>query len=273
MGGRPAVTGGPGRRPCWRRASTRSCCCARCSTPQSTSRSGGTRTSPRRRRPRARCAGSDTSGPWAPRGSRTGSSCCGVPTRKPRVRFLDLRAEPSSPTAQRLGGWLDRTRDASRRNPVAQQRLLVAPDVRLVEESAAGDGGLGGAEPALVSARALPETLRVDAVTAALLAGCDGGCPRPRWPSCSPPPRRWIPPRCSASPPSCSRPATSSRLPERAVDQTGLIPQASSTDVPGSRRISPSPVASALGGQVIGSTASPRRRRSGASVSPVKTCR
>ena len=53
---------------------------------------------------------------------------------------------------------------------------------------------------------------------------------------------------------------------------SGVIPQLPVVDSPGASRSTDSPVANAFGGQVIGSTASPSRRRSG-STSPVNSCR
>jgi hypothetical protein len=54
---------------------------------------------------------------------------------------------------------------------------LVVPDARLVEESATGPDGWEVASRRVVSALALPETVGVDPITAALLAGCDGRLP------------------------------------------------------------------------------------------------
>ncbi len=94
-----------------------------------------------------------------------------------RVRFFDLRAEAASPTGARIGGWLERTRDHRDPQTLADQRLLVVPDARLVEESATGPDGWEVHSRRVVSARALPETVGVDPITAALLAGCDGRLP------------------------------------------------------------------------------------------------
>jgi hypothetical protein len=54
-----------------------------------------------------------------------------------------------------------------------------------------------------------------------------------------------------------------------AVAQTSRTPQDEVKDEPGSSRMSPSPVARAFGGQVIGSPPSPRRRFGSSSVSAV----
>ena len=94
-----------------------------------------------------------------------------------RVRFFDVRAETASPTATRIGGWLDRTRDHRDPETLANARLLVVPDARLVEESERAPGGWEARSRRVVSARALPETVGVDPITAALLAGCDGQLP------------------------------------------------------------------------------------------------
>src|SRR5439155_1314089 len=60
---------------------------------------------------------------------------------------------------------------------------------------------------------------------------------------------------------------TQSRL--RTVQEPGRAPHRVVTEAPSSRRITPSADWRAFGGHDIGSVPSPRRRRSGASVSPV----
>jgi methylase of polypeptide subunit release factors len=94
-----------------------------------------------------------------------------------RVRFFDLRGEATSPTALRIGGWLDRTRDHRDLKTLADQRLLVVTDAQLIEESSREPEGWQLKTRRVVSAQALPETVGVDPITAALLAGCDGRLP------------------------------------------------------------------------------------------------
>ena len=94
-----------------------------------------------------------------------------------RVRFFDVRGETASPTAMRISGWLDRTRDHRDPETLANARLLVVPDARLVEESERVPESWEVSSRRVVSASALPETVGVDPITAALLAGCDGRLP------------------------------------------------------------------------------------------------
>ncbi len=91
-----------------------------------------------------------------------------------RVRLLDLRAEASSPGAGRIGGWLDRTRHHRDPETLGGEHLRVTPDARLVEESERAPDGWEVTTRRAVSALALPETVGIDPITAALMAGCDG---------------------------------------------------------------------------------------------------
>lgn len=93
---------------------------------------------------------------------------------EPRVRLLDLRAEASSPNAARIGGWLERTADP---RPLGPARLLVSPDARLLVESERGPDGWEVTARRVASRSAVPETVGIDPITAALLAGCDGSLP------------------------------------------------------------------------------------------------
>ena len=90
---------------------------------------------------------------------------------QPRVRLLDLCAEGSSPTGHRIGGWLDRVGDD---RYLRSARLTVPADARLVEESGRAPDGWEVASRRVVSAAALPETVGIDPITSALMAGCDG---------------------------------------------------------------------------------------------------
>ncbi len=187
---------------------------------------------------------------------------------QPRVRLLDLRAEASIPSGFRIGGWLDRVGDGSD-----------LPAARLIGESRRkADRGvrarrrrLGRDEPP----RRLPHRTsgdgrhRPDHVSACgrLRRSAHAGDHRRTA-------RRRVRHRTGAGP-SRRRPPRRDRPPHHRtlITQAGSMPHSSSTEVAGSRRMRPSPVARALGGQVMGSTASPRRRAPGESVSPVKTCR
>lgn len=90
---------------------------------------------------------------------------------EPRVRLLDVRSENSSPDGTRIGGWLDRVADDRALGPA---HLVVAADARLVEESERGADGWEVLRRRVSAAGALPETVGIDAVTSALMAGCDG---------------------------------------------------------------------------------------------------
>jgi SAM-dependent methyltransferase len=90
---------------------------------------------------------------------------------QPRIRLLDLRAEASSPTGRRIGGWLDR---AGHDGDLGREHLRVAPDARLVEESERVPDGWEVTSRRVGSATALPETVGIDPITSALMAGCDG---------------------------------------------------------------------------------------------------
>jgi hypothetical protein len=95
---------------------------------------------------------------------------------EPRVRFIDVRGESSSPSGERLGSWLDRgelLRDAD----LGGLRLRPAAGVRLVEESVPGEGAWDPVQSQLISTSALPQTIGIDPVTRALLLGCDGSLP------------------------------------------------------------------------------------------------
>ena len=85
-----------------------------------------------------------------------------------------MRAEAASPSGGRIAGWLDRTRDHRDPETLASARLLVAPASRLFEESERGPDGWDVASRRIAAAEALPETVGVDAITSALIAGCDG---------------------------------------------------------------------------------------------------
>ena len=91
-----------------------------------------------------------------------------------RVRFFDLRAEAASPTGRRIAGWLDRAHDHRDPEALAGARLLVAPQARLFEESERAPDGWEVTSRRVVAADALPETVGIDAITSALMAGCDG---------------------------------------------------------------------------------------------------
>lgn len=93
---------------------------------------------------------------------------------QPRIRLLDLRAEASSPSGFRIGGWLDRVGDD---RDLLGSRLTVNPGARLVEESERDDAGWGLSARRVVCPTALPETVGIDPITSALLAGCDGRLP------------------------------------------------------------------------------------------------
>jgi SAM-dependent methyltransferase len=93
---------------------------------------------------------------------------------QPRVRLLDLRAEGCSPTGRRIGGWLDRVSDD---RDLGGARLLVTPDARLVEESQRDADGWEVTSRRVVSVTAMPQTVGIDPITAALMAGCDGQLP------------------------------------------------------------------------------------------------
>jgi hypothetical protein len=92
------------------------------------------------------------------------------------VRFIDVRGESSSPTGERLGGWLDRGELLGAAD-LSGLRLRAAGGVRLVEESVPGDGTWDAVQSQLISASALPQTIGIDPVTRALLLGCDGSLP------------------------------------------------------------------------------------------------
>jgi methylase of polypeptide subunit release factors len=93
---------------------------------------------------------------------------------EPRIRLLDLRAEGGSPNGARIGGWLGRVSDV---RDLSRARLAVTADARLDEESGRGPDGWEVSSRRVVSAAALPETVGIDPITSALLAGCDGRLP------------------------------------------------------------------------------------------------
>ena len=95
---------------------------------------------------------------------------------EPRVRFIDVRGESSSPSGERLGAWLDRG-EQLRAKTFGDLRLRVAPGVRLVEESVPGDGQWDAVQGQLIATAALPQTIGIDQVTRSLLLGCDGSLP------------------------------------------------------------------------------------------------
>jgi hypothetical protein len=90
------------------------------------------------------------------------------------VRLLDLRAEGFSPSGSRIGGWLDRVGND---RDLGRERLTVAADARLVEESERAPDGWEVTSRRVVSASGLPETVGIDPITSALMAGCDGRLP------------------------------------------------------------------------------------------------
>lgn len=95
-----------------------------------------------------------------------------------RVRLLDLTAESGPPSGARLEGWLSRSAFlASHATDLVGLRLRVADGIRLVEESIPGEEGWQPVERRAVLPEALPQTVGVDPVTTALLAGCDGQLP------------------------------------------------------------------------------------------------
>jgi SAM-dependent methyltransferase len=93
---------------------------------------------------------------------------------QPRIRLLDLRAEGASPSGARIGGWLDRvSNDAD----LGHARLTVAAGARLIEESERDADGWEVMSRRVVCTTALPETVGIDPITSALLAGSDGQLP------------------------------------------------------------------------------------------------
>ena len=97
---------------------------------------------------------------------------------EPRVGLLDLTAESGTPAGSRLDGWLGRS-DLLRSvgSGFGELRLQVADGLRLVEESVPTEDGWLPVERRAVYSEALPQTVGVDPVTTALLAGCDGQLP------------------------------------------------------------------------------------------------
>lgn len=93
---------------------------------------------------------------------------------QPRIRLLDLRAEGSSPSGHRIGGWLDRAGDS---RDLGRARLTVAPGARLLEESEPAPEGWEVTSRRVACPAALPETVGIDQITSALIAGCDGQLP------------------------------------------------------------------------------------------------
>ena len=97
---------------------------------------------------------------------------------EPRIRVLDLTSESGTPAGSRLEGWLGRSELLrSVGSGFAELRLRVADGLRLVEESVPSDQGWLPVERRAVCSEALPQTVGVDPVTTALLAGCDGQLP------------------------------------------------------------------------------------------------
>ena len=94
----------------------------------------------------------------------------------PRVRFVDVRGEGSSPSGARLEAWLDRG-EQLREAEFGSLRLRPASGLRLVEESVPGEGQWDAVQSQLIGAAALPQTIGIDPVTRALLLGCDGALP------------------------------------------------------------------------------------------------
>ncbi len=96
----------------------------------------------------------------------------------PRVRLLDLTSEAGPPSGARLEGWLARSAFlASHPAGIGDLRLRVADGIRLVEESVPTEEGWVAVERRVGLPDALPQTVGVDPVTTALLAGCDGQLP------------------------------------------------------------------------------------------------
>ena len=93
---------------------------------------------------------------------------------QPHVRLLDVRAEGVSPSGARIGGWLDRIGDY---RDLGVARLTVAAGARLVEESERAADGWEVTRRRVVCPTALPETVGIDPITSALMAGCDGRLP------------------------------------------------------------------------------------------------
>jgi SAM-dependent methyltransferase len=90
---------------------------------------------------------------------------------EPRVRLLDLRAEGSSPTGTRIAGWLDRI---TGERDLGRARLTAAPNATLLEESVRDAAGWEVTARRMSCPGALPETVGIDPITSALMAGCDG---------------------------------------------------------------------------------------------------
>ncbi len=95
----------------------------------------------------------------------------------PRVRAFDLRTEARSPNAERIGGWLDRTREHRDPEALSGAHLRMVSDARLIEESERHSDDWAVTSRRVMCAEALPETVGVDPITSALMAGCDGRLP------------------------------------------------------------------------------------------------
>ena len=225
----------------------------------------------RRRRARAagdrlaRCAGWPT---WTALGAE------GDRVRADRAAPHRMRrAAGAVPRPARRGGEPDRDRAGRlarpHPRPSATRKSLRCcgfgwpPGVRLVEESVPGDGRLGCRPAGWSSSGGAATDGRHRPVTSALLPAATAAALAPS-PSCCP----WLRGRprggrATVAAGAASKPATSSRR-RLTLESGGLDPPRQLDGRrPGRGGSGPSPVASAFGGQVIGSTASPRRRDAG----------
>jgi SAM-dependent methyltransferase len=91
-----------------------------------------------------------------------------------RVRFFDLRAEAAAPSGQRIADWLERTRRHRDPGTIPGLHLQMPTSARLFEESARDADGWQVSARRVSAPGALPETVGIDPITSALLAGCDG---------------------------------------------------------------------------------------------------
>jgi SAM-dependent methyltransferase len=94
----------------------------------------------------------------------------------PRIRMVDLRSEPRTPSGERLARWLDRSAVLSATD-VGDLHLRAVAGLRLGENSTLGEDGWETRERYLSCADALPETVAVDPLTTTLMAGSDGQLP------------------------------------------------------------------------------------------------
>ncbi len=193
----------------------------------------------------------------------------------PRVSFLDLTSEPAMVSGSRIGGWLDRIE--ARQAAAESLRLRATEGLRLAEESVLGADGWEPVTRRLTAPSALPDTVGIDPVTQALLAGCDGRLPLGAVAEllavATGAPAEGVL-RAALRAVRDGAPGTRRPLAEPGEWRVqGVRPHSNSVAAPGSSTTRLSPDASALAGLVIGSIATPRRFTSAGSVSPVKTCR